>query len=165
VGVGCSSFFACPGQQPRSSAPRRNRLTSHSSGRLRRRLIQALGLMKNSDDPLSNWNLLSPVGPFQPGRVSSVRQRFASQKMHAPPSKLQVHDSVRPLDNSDSIRCSSQAKIRRRVLADAPTGRVSRFSNDLLFPELHALQAVTVHYRASSRRPNSSFKADGCAAA
>ena len=43
MGVGCSSFFACPGQQPRSSAPRRNRLTSHSSGRLRRRLIQALG--------------------------------------------------------------------------------------------------------------------------
>ena len=29
--VGCSSFFACPGQQPRSSAPPRNRLTSHSS--------------------------------------------------------------------------------------------------------------------------------------
>ena len=42
MGVGCSSFFACPGQQPRSSAPHRNRLTSHSSGRLRRRLIQAL---------------------------------------------------------------------------------------------------------------------------
>ena len=47
MGVGCSSFFACPGQQPRPSALCRNRLTFHASGRLRRRLTQVLGFMSH----------------------------------------------------------------------------------------------------------------------
>jgi len=84
VGVDCSSFFARPGQQPRPSAPRRNRLTSHSSGRLRRRLIPALV-------GSSCWFFVACVSPsFALARRRSPQQHFAQRRGKSQLSELVV---------------------------------------------------------------------------